>query len=288
MDEGILIYAHNNELIDYARMSYCCALLAKHHLNRPVCLVTDYETWEDFKTHHNSIDVFDHVEIIKEFNPRRSSRRTYGSRDNVYYHNKTRDTAYEITPFKKTLVLDSDYLVLDDGLKYIWDLEQPMMANRCLVNISDPANYLSQKLSDISIPLYWATVFYFEKKFGRVEEFFENWKGVSENFDFYSHTYNYRSGMYRNDFAFSVAEHSTSDYAYDTYSDVFSHTSFCKPLPVPYLLTAGNDDEIVDVDRSGFLMKTDSGMPCKITSSFHCMNKVSLQNNLPKIIELYE
>ena len=281
MDEGILIYAHNNELIDYARMAYCCALLAKHHLDRPVCLVTDCDTWDDFKTHRNRIDVFDHVEVIEEFNPRLSSRRTYGSRDNVYYHNRTRDMAYELTPFKKTLVLDSDYLVLDDRLKYVWELKQPMRANWTTVNISNPLTPVNQKLSDISIPLYWATVFYFDKASGRVNEFFERWKEVSKtwNFDYYSQLYNYRSAMYRNDFAFSVAEHSVG-----CCTDA---TPFCKPLPTPYILTAGNDDEIVDVHRSGFIMQTE-GMLCKISSSFHCMNKVSLQNNLPKILELYE
>ena len=288
MDEGILIYAHNNELIDYAMMAYCCALLAKHHLRRPVCLVTDHETWTDFKTRCNRIDVFDHVEVLKEFNPRKSSRRNYGSRTNVYYHNKTRDTAYQITPFDKTLVLDSDYLILDDRLKYIWDMEQPMMANRRTVDISKPLHFDKQKLSDISIPLYWATIFYFEKPLNEVENFFMIWKKVSKNFNFYSHVYNYRSAMYRNDFAFSVAETTAAGYDYN----LGCREPFCNPLPVPYILTSCDTDEIVDIDRSGVLLKARwnriSEIPCKITSSFHCTNKISLQNHLPKIVELYE
>lgn len=292
MDEGVLIYAHNNELIDYAMMAYCCALLAKHHLHRPVCLVTDHETWTDFKTHRNRIDVFDDIKILEEFNPRRSSRRNYGSRTNVYYHNKTRDTAYQITPFDKTLVLDADYLILDDRLKYIWDMEQPMMANRRTVNISEPAITVYDKLSDMSIPLYWATVFYFEKS-DQVADFFTRWRCVSDNFDFYSQTYNYRSAMYRNDFAFSVAEHISSDYSI---IDPFNHEPmegepYCKPLPIPYILTSNELDEVVDIDQSSILMKTfrcGKEIPCKVTSSFHCTNKVSLQKHLPKIVELYE
>lgn len=288
MDEGILIYAHNNELIDYARMAYCCALLAKHHLQKPVCLATDHETWTDFKTQPNRIDVFDDVKIIEKFDPRKSSRRNYGSHTGIYYHNRTREMAYDITPFKKTLVLDSDYLVLDDKLNLVWSLERPMMANRRIVGVSHPLNLKDgyTQLSDISIPMYWATVFYFEKN-EVTESFFTQWEKVSKHFDFYSQIYNYRSAMYRNDFAFSVAEHALADYDYQYEEGLMTREPFCGPLPVPYMLTSWDTDEVMDIDRSGVLLKTNE-MPCKVTSSFHCMNKVSLQRHLPKIVELYE
>jgi hypothetical protein len=99
--------------------------------------------------------------------------------------------------------------------------------------------------------------------------------------------------MYRNDFAFSVAEHIASDYSI---IDPFNHEPmegepYCKPLPIPYILTSDELDEVVDIDQSSILMKTfrcGREIPCKVTSSFHCTNKVSLQKHLPKIVELYE
>lgn len=45
MKKGILIYALNNEQMDYCKLAAYCAKNAKHHLGLPVTIVTDSKGW---------------------------------------------------------------------------------------------------------------------------------------------------------------------------------------------------------------------------------------------------
>ena len=44
MSRGILIYAHNNETLDYVSLACASAKLASTHLGYPVTLVSDNES----------------------------------------------------------------------------------------------------------------------------------------------------------------------------------------------------------------------------------------------------
>ena len=55
MKKGILIFAHNNRQIDYARMSLVTGSLAKKNLGVPVSLATDPSTVEWMRESNNLI-----------------------------------------------------------------------------------------------------------------------------------------------------------------------------------------------------------------------------------------
>jgi len=89
MNQGIMLYALNNEEIDYVEIAYHAALQAKKHLNLPVAIVTDSADWL-YQKFPNYKEVFDIViKVVHEttVEPWRSNQH-YGI-GNLAYHNGT-------------------------------------------------------------------------------------------------------------------------------------------------------------------------------------------------------
>jgi hypothetical protein len=90
MTVGALIFAHNNDHIDYVSMARWSAKNIERHLGIPTHIVTDSPV----------VDV-DSV-----------NTRWFGDYDkDMVWHNQSRVTAYEISPWDHTFVLDADYVV---------------------------------------------------------------------------------------------------------------------------------------------------------------------------------
>ena len=60
MTKGVILFANNNDEIDYVRQAIFCAKHIKKHLNLPVSLITDSEKHLQTKYSH-LIDTFDKV-----------------------------------------------------------------------------------------------------------------------------------------------------------------------------------------------------------------------------------
>jgi len=67
------------------------------------------------------------------------------------------------------------------------------------------------RLYDMGITMYWATVVYF-KKSDQVETFFNCVKHVRNNPQFYKDLYKWQGTLYRNDYSFSIAAHMISGF----------------------------------------------------------------------------
>lgn len=127
--QGILIFAFNNGKIDYVSLAVEAARRAKLHLKKPVALVT-----EDASAllNYNLENVFDTVidiadsDSLKSVFSKNNLRRFNNGTDvhrNVSFKNELRTKTYELSPYDETLVIDCDYLISNDSLKYCW--EQP-------------------------------------------------------------------------------------------------------------------------------------------------------------------
>jgi hypothetical protein len=109
MTNGALIFAHNNASVDYVKLAVFAAERVKHFLNIPVSIATDSKDWllKMYPDHP-----FD--QIIDITTESTNHKLFYdGSLDfkSLEWKNLSRFRAFDITPYDKTLVLDSDYIL---------------------------------------------------------------------------------------------------------------------------------------------------------------------------------
>jgi len=248
--------------------SYCALLVGKNMEQRPICLVTDSETRKTIKPSLFQ-QIIEVEPVTKDTNIRNYRDGDNGS-EKAIYHNDTRARAFDLSPFTETLVLDTDYLVFDNSLDRVWGSRNDLMMNKSIASVQAETPSKVFRLDDVSVPMFWATAFFFRKT-DKARRFFKIVGYVAERFDYYALLYNYRSAIYRNDHVFSVANHVASGY--------IETPSFVQPLPNPHLLTSWDTDEILGLSPSGMIAKTKRGgkwFPVKVSSNVHCMNKRSL------------
>lgn len=206
MTTGALIFAHNNEWIDYTKLAIFCANRVKKYLDIPVSIVTDNVKWlmESYPDHP-----FDKViEIPGElYVNQRLFHDGALSNKKLEWKNGTRYRAYDLTPYDTTLVLDSDMVLCSSNLKLALERDTPFQLYKESLDLTgwrDKAPY--QRINPYSIPFYWATVFIFQKD-PVVEAFFNLVTYIKQNWFYFRVLYSIDTEMFRNDFAFSIAIH---------------------------------------------------------------------------------
>jgi hypothetical protein len=123
------------------------------------------------------------------------------------FYNVNRCDAYDISPYDETILLDADYLVLSDTLNQCWGHNNELMMNWKWQDVMYERKFESlDRLNDLGITMYWATVVYFRKT-SYVESFFNCVQHVKDNTQFYRDLYKWKGNLYRNDYSFSVAAH---------------------------------------------------------------------------------
>ena len=260
-ENGVLLFAYDNESIKYTELAKLCALLVRKHLpNTGVTLVTD-----------NSIDgPFDDVIIVE---PGNSNRRTFripnGETEEVTWHNKTRPQAYDLTPYDKTLLLDVDYLMFNNSLQWLFQSDKELLCHNTVYDITGKESLIDEKMLHwSSIPMLWATVIYFTKN-DTAREFFNLVKLVQDNYQYYYNLYNFKSGPYRNDYAISIAYNllSLEHYIIDP------------------LFTLPSQFTLEDVREDGTLVHNADGEIAYIkNTNVHIMNKHSIIEHIDEIL----
>lgn len=276
---GVLLFATNNDAVDYVKMALLCASLVKKHLNVPVTLVTD-PWWNtlDIVTKNQQIfdSTFDKVIVISNDDPVNS--RAY--RDTQYhsvtadFKNGNRLSAYELSPYDETIVLDVDYLVLSDNLNKLWGSPHDFHISRDATRINHQKLIGKEyRLNDYGIRMVWATVLYFKKnKFSKL--IFDMVAHIKEHWDYYHLVYDFPDGLYRNDYAFSIALH--------TLGGALEEATV-PGLPGDTIYTLLDRDQIYTATPSSWqLFINDDVETWKFTSTLwhgidlHCLNKLSL------------
>ena len=272
MQRGILIFAKNNEKIDYIKQAKVCSMLAKTFLkNIPVCLITDSDVNDP---------VFD---IVKQIDCFKKQKRRYHSSsipEELSYFNIGRTSAYELSPFIETILLDADYFIQNNTLDLVWGSIPPILMNTDYRSIYGPTYKGSEPYIGKWGPyMYWATAMYFRKD-PQVKVLFDVAKHVEEYYDFYRSSYNLPGKMLRNDYVFSIAIELTG-------GNVF-------PLPVNKILNAYETDEILNVKKGSITFLCDRKhanclYPVKVNNlNVHIMNKLDLNDKLDMFIEAYD
>jgi hypothetical protein len=125
----------------------------------------------------------------------------------IEWKNLTRDRVYELTPYDRTLVIDSDYIINSSVLKPAFNNDHNFQIYKRSMDLAPwrpTAEFV--RVSQWSIPFYWATAFIFTKN-NITESFFNLVTYIKSNWTYFRTLYCITSGNYRNDYAFSIAIH---------------------------------------------------------------------------------
>ena len=189
--KGVVFFAFNTADVDYVRIADLSARLVEQHLNLPITLITDTES----EPKHNYDKV---VRIEYKGN---NFRNDHITKEVKQWRNHGRYTAYEHSPYDNTLLIDTDYLVLDDSLLRLMELDYDY---RIMENSNSSAETMPARMGQVSLPYLWATVVMF-RKCQRSELFFNLIGRIQRNWGYYRNLFMVDGTSYRNDYAFAMA-----------------------------------------------------------------------------------
>ena len=287
LPRGYVIYAHNNLNIDYAALAICNSLLIKKNLkHNTIALVTDNSTAQYMEHFYSSKlirQAFDRI-IMVEKPTDESTRRFHDTRYTVFedtYNNTNRPNVYDLSPFEETILLDSDYLMLDNTMDLAWDSTEDFMCNRKTIDLDHKSNNFGfdNRFNEMSIPLYWATAVYFRKS-EKSRLIFQLMNFVKENYAYYQYLYRFNhSGYFRNDYALSIAIHMANN--------LMEYGSI-SPLPVDHLLFSMENDELHRFKDGCCLMTSEPTQGDfhmhSVSRNVHIMNKRAILRKKDEII----
>lgn len=193
MTTGALLFAYNNEKTDYVGMAQWTANNIRRHLGIPVCLVTDVPPAQT------------NFEKIILTSPTSTNSRYFSDLGNVTWHNTNRMSAYELTPWDRTLVLDVDYVVASDQLRTLLEIDQDFVAPNQAYDVVDLHDFTGlNNFGQYKMPMLWATVMMFRRS-KTAELIFDSMSMVKNNWNHYRALYHNNIASYRNDHALSIA-----------------------------------------------------------------------------------
>lgn len=222
---GVLLYAFNNEQMDYLSLGLECAKRVKKHWGLPVSIVTDSSF---------SSDVADCINVNA---PEFFADRFYSGYGNLKFLNAKRSDSFDLTPYDQTIVIDSDLLVSTTQIVDVWNGKAVQLPNEALMLDGSPLYDNMLELCPDGLKMYWATVLCFDKS-KESQVFFNYWKKVQKWYKSYAAVYGFKAGMFRNDFCVTVALDLLSN-------KIGSLAPFTLPYSIP---TSGFESKIVNMD----------------------------------------
>jgi hypothetical protein len=242
MTTGAVIFARNNEHIDYVAMARWSAQNIARHLGIPTHIITDSAP-SDNTRHFTDVG-------------------------QVTWHNLNRMDAYRLSPWDRTLVLDADYVVATDQLRSVIDCDEDFLAHRWAFDVTGCNNFTGLNwFGDNCMPMWWATVMVFNKS-RHAELIFDAMAMIRDNWTHYRNIYKNSVSTYRNDHALSIA-----------LGIVNGHTLNYTGIPWQLAsLTPEHDLTQLDLDRYRVDFVNTEGMArwIELRQDFHAMGKRQL------------
>lgn len=209
MTTGALIFAYNNDQIDYVSLARWSARNIDRHLGIPTAIVTN----EPFAERS-----YERCIIAQATGDNRRYFSDYET--NVEWHNTNRMDAYNLSPWDRTMVIDADYVVASNQLKIVLDSNIEFACHRQAYDITGLSDFADLNVFGLNhMPMSWATVMIFDRC-AQAKLIFEMMAMIKDNWDFYKQLYHNTSPSYRNDHALSIA-----------LNTVNGHTLDCTPMP---------------------------------------------------------
>lgn len=237
--KGVVIFATNTETIDYVSIASRAEQLINHYLNLPVTIISN-----DTST------------------PNRRYSLDTGQFET--WNNSRRCRAYELSPYDQTILLDSDYFILDDNLLKLMDSIQDYKIIRNNIYIDSAP---SDALGNYSIPSLWATIVAFNRT-PKSQMLFDLVARIERNYAYYRRLYNIQATNFRNDFAFTIADNILNGYSQDT----------ANYIPWP-MLSVNNSIDSLDLRGDKLYIKSQGKAYVTPKQSIHIMGKAWLTSD---------
>lgn len=244
MTTGALIFAHNNGAIDYQALARWNAKNIERHLGIPTHIVSNASSSTDNSRHFTELG-------------------------HVTWHNHTRPDAYDLSPWKRTLVLDADYIVASDQLRTLLEADQDFLAHRWASDVTGCNDFKGLNwFGEHRMPMWWATVMIFRRS-RHAELIFQCMQMIRDNWSHYRNIYNIPKATYRNDHALSIAL-------------LICDGHWLDHAAIPWsLLTLTPDHLLTQTDRDryrvDFVTPENHARWIEIAQDFHAMGKTQLE-----------
>ena len=238
---GILAFAYNVDTIDYVRIAEQTLKLASKKLGIPYTLITDQELKNDSQNSRYDIDTDSFI-----------------SWRNIGRHN-----AYDLSPYDETLVIDVDYLIVDNNLNKIFDIEWDYLLQRQSFALTTK---WPQQMGKNSLPFVWATVFAFRKT-EKSKLFFRLIGRIQRNYAYYCALFNVEQRNFRNDYAFAMADIIINGYAISTHSIPDNMLAVNQPI------------KSIELKDNKFVIKDKEKSYVTPVMNLHIMSKAYLQSD---------
>lgn len=236
---GVVLFANNTETVDYESIAQRSQQLIEHYLQLPVTILS--------------------TESLKK-----NSRYNLDTGKFESWNNQQRYLAYELSPYDQTILLDSDYLVLDDSLLKVLDSLQDYKIIRHNQYLDRSGVYA---MGPYSIPYLWATVVAFERS-SRAEMLFDFVGRVERNYAYYRQLYNITASNFRNDYAFTIADLVANGYTQDPRNYI------------PWtMVSVSNTIDSMTLQDNKIIIKSNDRAWILPRQSLHIMSKAWLQSD---------
>lgn len=278
------MYAHNNRDVDYAQIAVVSAHFARKNLDLPVSLVTDKSTLEWMQLsdiYETAQSIFD--TIITDQRPEANNTRKLQdmqSSHNVLFTNQNRASAWHLTPYNETLLIDCDFLIQSNMLNNYWNVDQSFLISSAAldINLEDRMQYMDRYVSSTGPRMLWATTIMF-KKDSQSKLIFDLVGNIKKNYNMFSSLYRFDPLQYRNDIAFSVAKHIVD--GFEKSNDYY----------LPEILTTLDKDCLAQVNDRSLCFLVDKDLCGKYYATsvanrdVHIMNKKSITRNYKALLD---
>jgi len=244
--KGVVVFAFNSTTVDYIKIADQSSRLIEKNLKLPVTLITDKD----------ASPLFEYDTIIR-IDSKSGNFRNAANNALVEWKNFDRYLAYQLSPYDTTILIDCDYLVLDDSILKLLDTD---FDYRLMHNSHKPKDDMYQLMGTLGLPFVWATVVIF-KKSELSSQYFDLVGRIQRNYSYYSILFNC-VGSYRNDHAFAMANLILNGY------DLNEHKS------IPWsMLTIESDTDSIDIKNNLLVIRNKGFANVTARQNIHVMDK---------------
>lgn len=259
MNKGIVIFGHNSNDLDYVKMAELSGKIASNTLSVPVTLITDSKS---IKNTSADLSFFDTIQITDNLLP--NTRML--NKVQIDFFNTSRSQAYFLSPYDRTLLIDSDLFILSKKLNEFWNNDTDFLICKSMDPIASELSFSEKFLSSSSLQMNWATAIMFSKT-SAVKKIFETVTYVRDNWFYFCDLYGITSNSFRNDFAFTIANHIVNGHS--------SVENFLPPI-----LFADQTINVNALSNSEIVLKIKNEIVSYKDVDIHIMNKFSIKEFL--------
>jgi len=198
--KGVVLFAFNTKNINYVKIANQTGKLIQKFLNLPITLITD--------SPDQASDFFDNIILYEKHLSKKENTRIGYNKNITTWNNLDRFSAFDVSPYDQTLVLDVDCLILSDNLLKLFD---SVVDYKILKTCHDQENIIATRTTS-QLNHVWATCILFNKT-DKSKFLFRLVDKIQSNYNYYKNLFYMAESNFRNDYAFAIADHILHGYS---------------------------------------------------------------------------